>query len=163
MRTFARLAFAVAVVVGILLPCRRSHAVSMLLTIDSPRQCPEGLTIKSKSVNDGMVDVDVDLDAEQIAHPGELYQGRVRAHALLNIAAGGQPVASVTVQGEPEGKRTRYHFRLSPAAMKASELQIGVSLYEKDGFPTLGGGVSLQIRLAGFMPAEKATAPKAKP
>jgi hypothetical protein len=123
----------------------------MLLGIHSPEECPDGLIIKSK-FSDGMLVFDVEVDREEVAHAGELYKGRVGAHALLDIATPGQKVASVTLEGEAKGKRTHYQFRISPAAAKTSELQLGVSLYEKDGMPTIGGGVSLQIHLAGFEP-----------
>ena len=56
---------------------------------------------------------------------------------------------------------SNYHFSISPSAAKTSELQLGVSLYEKDGRPTVGGGKSMQIHLAGFEPKmEEKTKPK---
>ena len=123
----------------------------MLFDIRSPKHCPDGLTIKSK-VSDGMIEFDVAVDAEQIAQADELYKGRIQANAFLKIATAEQQIAFVNLRETTEGKRTRYHFRISRAAAKTSELQLGVSLYEKDGTPTIGGGVSMQIHLAGFQP-----------
>ena len=138
--------------VAVTLLCgRSSSAVVMLLKIDSPEQCPEGVTISSKA-RDGMIQFDVAIDPEQVAHAGELYKGRVRSSAFLDIVSGQEKVAFVSLDGNTEKNQTRYFFRLSPAAVKSSELQLGVSLYEKDGHPTVGGGVSLQIKLAGFEP-----------
>ncbi|MCI0541475.1 MAG: hypothetical protein L0Z50_40260 [Verrucomicrobiales bacterium] len=108
-----------------------------------------------------MIEFDVDVDAEKIAHADELYKGRVKANAFLSIAADGQEIARVNLHGATEGNRTRYHFRISPSAAKSSELQLGVHLYEKNGRPTFGGGVSMQIFLAGFEPTlEDKTNPK---
>ena len=137
-----------------------ANADLMLFKISAPKECPDGLTIKTKASN-GMIEFDVEVDAEQIAHAGELYKGRVRAHAFLNIATSEQQIAFVAVNGALKGKRTRYQFSISQSAAKTSDLQLGVDLYEKDGHPTLGGGVSLQVHLAGFEPKmEEKTKPK---
>lgn len=118
------------------------------------------MTIKSKA-SSGMIEFDVDVDAEKVAHADELYKGRVKANASLKIATAGQEIAWVNLHGAAEGKRTRYHFRISPSAAQSSELQLGVHLYEKDGMATVGGGVSMQIYLAGFEPKMEAkTKPK---
>jgi hypothetical protein len=152
MRAITRMSIGVAVAAALMLS-QRADADLMLLVVRAPQDCPEGLTIRSKAGSSGMIDYDVSLDAERIAHAGELYKGRVRARALLRIGTPGQPVASVTVHGATEGERTRYQFSLSPSAARDSELQLGVSLFEKDGFATVGGGVSMQVHLAGFAPA----------
>jgi len=123
----------------------------MLSKIGSPKDCPEGLIIKA-TLNDGMIAFDVDVDPEQIAHAGELYKGRVKANAFLNVATSEGQTAFVNLHGAPEGKSIRYQFRISPSAAKSSDLRIGVHLYEKSGRPTFGGGHSLQIHLAGFVP-----------
>jgi hypothetical protein len=101
-----------------------------------------------------MIEFDVYVDSDAIAS-NELYKGRARANAVLIIATAQEQIASVVVHGSPEGKggrRTWYQFRIAPSAAKTSELQLGVSLYEKGGTPTLGGGRSMQIYLAGFGP-----------
>ena len=147
-------AFAIALL--IILSGALIRADLMLMKIDSPKQCPEGLSIKSKATN-GMIEFDVDVNAEKLAHAGDLYKGRVKANAFLSVATPEEQVAWVSLHGAVEGPRTRYHFRISPSAAKSSELQIGVHLFEKDGMATIGGGVSMQIFLAGFAPtlAEK--------
>jgi hypothetical protein len=134
----------------------------MSFTIRKAEHCPEGLTVKSKVGKGGMIEFDVSLDADKIAHAGELYRGQVGANAYLQIGAREQQLASVTVQGDKEGKQTRYRFRLAPSAVRTSELQLSLSLYEKDGLPTLGGGVSMQIPLAGFEPGKNPAAAGAK-
>ncbi|MCI0541468.1 MAG: hypothetical protein L0Z50_40225 [Verrucomicrobiales bacterium] len=139
----------------IIVPCALLRADLMLMKIHSPKQCPDGLSIKSE-VNNGMIEFNVDMDAEKIAHADELYKGRVKANAFLRIATAGQEIAWVNLHGATEGNRTRYHFRISASAAKSSELQLGVHLYEKDGRPTFGGGVSMQIALAGFEPKVEA-------
>lgn len=134
-----------------LLSGRGSTTELMLHKIATPEQCPEGVTIKSKA-REGMIEFDVAIDPEQVAHAGELYKGRVKSSAFLDIVAGGEKLAFVNLQGTTEKQWTQYFFCVSPSAMKSTELQLGVSLYEKDGFPTLGGGVGMQIKLAGFEP-----------
>ncbi len=132
----------------------RSEADLMLMTIREPGDCPKALTIKSK-MNAPMVDFEIAVDPEAIER-NELYRGRIHANAIVQVADAAGAVASLAVQGTKEGKWTRYQVRLSPSAAKHSELQIGVSLYEKNGRPTLGGGVSLRIHLAGFVPKDQA-------
>src|SRR5688500_12307150 len=129
-------------------------ALIRMSDIHSPKECPEGLIIKS-TLSNGMIKFDVEVDTEVITNAGELYQGRTGAHALLNIAASEQQVASVTLHGAVKGKRTSYQFRISPSAAKTSKLALGVNLYEKNGLVTIGGGVDLQIHLAGFEPKMK--------
>jgi len=155
MSAIAKIAFVMAIAVA-LVPCQRSSADLMLLKIRGPEHCPEGLTIKSKA-SDGMLAFEISVDAEEVAHAGELYKGQVRANAYVKIATSEQQIAFVNVHGTTEGKTTRYQFRISPQAAKTSELQLGVHLYEKDGRPTFGGGVSMQIHLAGFEPKVEKT------
>lgn len=147
----------VAAFAGMLWPCRSSHAVVLQHTIHSPKDCPSGLSIKSKAVDVKMLEFDVSLNPEQIATRGK---GRVGAYAFLSIGPSDQRVATVTVQGVEDGKRIRYQFRLSPAAAKSSELQLSLSHFEEDGSQTVGGGVILEIHLAGWAPAEKVSQPK---
>ena len=163
MSDFAKIAFVAIAATLALVPCQRSNADLMLLTVSTAKEYPDGLTIESKAGKDGMIQFDVYVDAEEIAHADEAYKGRVKAHAVLNIATAEAQVASVVVHGSAEGKRTSYQFRMAPSAAKTSELQLGVSLYEKDGMPTIGGGVSMQVHLAGFVPKmEKADDAKVK-
>jgi hypothetical protein len=150
-----RIAISLVAVVLSLCLSKASRAELMLFKIRAPGDCPEGLTIKSKMV-EGLVQFDVTIDAEKIAHAGELYKDRAHAQAFLKIDLADQPVAWAALHGGKEGRLTSYQFRVSPAAAKSSELQLGVSLFEKDGFATLGGGVSLQIFLAGFEPRPSA-------
>jgi hypothetical protein len=153
MSAFVKIACVVAVTL-LLLPAQRSNADIMLHSIHGPKDCPNGLTIKSKATDGGMIQFDVYVDSDAIAR-NELYKGRARANAVLKIATANEQIASVVVHGSPEGKGTRrtwYQFSMAPSAAKTSELQLGVSLYEKDGMPTLGGGHSMQIYLVGFEP-----------
>lgn len=146
----SKAAFAIAALL-IILPGALIRADLMLMKIDSPKQCPEGLSIKSKATN-GMIEFEVDVNPETLAHAGELYKGRVKANAFLSIATPEMQIARVNLHGAVEGQRTSYHFRISPSAAKSSELQLGVHLFERDGRATFGGGVSMQIFLAGFEP-----------
>jgi hypothetical protein len=163
MNAFAKLPCVVAVGVLLLL-AQRSNADIMLHKIYGPKDCPDGLTIKSKATDGGMIQFDVYVDPDAIAN-NELYKGRARANAVLQVATAREPVASVVVQGSPEGKggrRTWYQFSVAPSAAKTSELQLGVSLHEKDGMPTLGGVHHMQIHLAGFGPERETTDAKSK-
>lgn len=147
------------VVVTVLLPAQSSNADIMLHTIHGTKDCPDGLTIKSKATDRGMIQFDIYVDSDAIAG-NELYKGRTRANAVLRITTAQEQIASVVVHGSPEGKggrRTWYQFKIAPSAAKTSELQLGVSLYEKDGMPTVGGGHGMQIYLAGFEPQMEKT------
>jgi len=145
-----------------LLSSSPASAELMLFKIRTVDQCPAGLTIKSKPV-EGLIQFDVTIDAEKIANAGELYKDRAHAQAFLKIDLADQPVAWAALHGGKEGRLTSYQFRVSPAAVKSSELQLGVNLFEKDGFATLGGGISMQIFLAGFEPKAEKDEGKAKP
>jgi hypothetical protein len=166
LKTVAAMLFVVSVaaLAVLLLPVQRSNADIMKHTIHGPKDCPDGLTIKSKATDRGMIQFDVYVDSDAIAS-NELYKGRARANAVLRITTAQEQIASVVVHGSPEGKggrRTWYQFSIAPSAAKTSELQLGVSLYEKDGMPTLGGGHSMQIYLAGFEPKREKTDAKPK-
>jgi hypothetical protein len=71
--------------------------------------------------------------------------------------------SSINLAGEPlpdADYQTWYQFSIAPFAAKTSELHLGVSLYEKDRMPTVGGGRSIQIYLAGFQPKMQRTGAK---
>jgi hypothetical protein len=136
---------------------RKADAVSILMTIEEPKQCPKALNIKAKAVNGGMIDFVVKLDAEGIADAGKLYQGRVGEAAYLEIATSDQKIGSVNVKGQKQKDgNTRYTFRLARTAAQASELHIALNLFEEDGTATIGGGVSMEIHLSGFLPEDAA-------
>jgi hypothetical protein len=158
-----KIIFAGILVVAALIPSL-VIADLILMKIDQPEHLPAGLTIESKPGDDGMTRFDVYVDAEAIAN-NELYKGRSRSHAVLKIATAREQIASVVVQGSPErksGGRTWYQFSVAPSAVENSELQVGVSLFEKDGMATLGGGKSMQIKLSGFEPKAKNADTKTK-
>jgi hypothetical protein len=157
MKSILTLSVLTALLLGASSQC---FAFSMRLDIHSLKECPDGLTIRSK-LSDGMIVFDVEVDPEEVARAGELYKGRVAANALLDVAVPGQKIASTTLHGETKGRSTRYQFRISPVAAKTSELNLGVSLHEKNGMVTVGGGVSMKIQLGGFEPKTE-TGPKQK-
>lgn len=149
-----RLTLLAALAAGCLL-IQRADGLHRLMKVREPRECPKGLKIESQTLDGGMIGFDVTVDAEEIAQPGELYRGRVRSHAYLDLSSKGKPLGFLRLHGSPEGRRTGYWFRLTPDAARESELQVGTALFEKDGHPTLGGGVTLQITLAAFLPAPR--------
>jgi hypothetical protein len=141
--------FAVAIA---LMPYQIANAVLTLSKIQAPEDCPDGLTIKTTAKN-GMIEFDVSIDVEKIANAGELYKGRVKSKAHLDISMSPeQKLAYVQLQGMPDSKPTRYHFSVAPPVIKSSKLYLSTSLFEKDGDPTLGGGVTIEVQLEGFGP-----------
>ena len=54
---------------------------------------------------------------------------------------------------EKDDARTTYRFKVSSEFAKHSKFYLSTHLHEKDGHPTLGGGVLYEISLAGFVPA----------
>jgi len=145
-----RAKIALVAVAMTLLTCQSADADLKLHKIRAPEHCPDGLTITAKA-NEGMIDFDVSVNAEEVAHAGELYKGRVKARAYLQIAAADQQLAYIRLHETIDAQRTRFQFRISPSAAKSSELHLGVNLFEKNGFATVGGGASMQIYLAAFV------------
>jgi hypothetical protein len=132
-----------------------SHALAdlMVFKIDKPTDLPAGLTIESKRRDDGMIQFVVYINTDTVVN-SELYKGRTRSNAHLNLATDREQIASVALQPSPERgtNRTWYQFSVAPSAINTSEFQLSVSLFEADGMPTLGGGRIMQIKLAGFQP-----------
>jgi hypothetical protein len=156
-KTKFKSSIAAALVVAVCSPC---FAVSILFPdVDSPKLCPEGLTITAQ-VQDSMIVFDLLVDSERLGQPGELYKGRVRSTLCLNCAIGEQQVASVYVKGTKEAANEHYQFRIASSAVKDSDLLLTTVLYETNGLATVGGGTTRRIRLAGFEPKREATKEK---
>lgn len=153
MKAFATATLWVGLTV-LLLTFQRAGADLTRQSIYAPQHCPDGLTLKSRVVSGGMLEFEVSLNAEQAVNAGAAYRGKVRPEAYLKVRLPDQQVAAVNLKGIAEGKQTRYSFRLSPSAARSSDLQLEVSLYEKDGKPA-PGGVAYQVFLAGFPPIAK--------
>src|SRR5262245_11412523 len=109
------IAIAVSLLIG-----TRADAVIKLPKVTDLEECPDGLTITTRADKDNkeMIEFDVAVDAEKVAHAGELYKGRVRPSAHLSIATAKEQVAFVQVQGTTRGKQTHYYFSISSAAAK---------------------------------------------
>jgi hypothetical protein len=153
--TFLSILIAAAVIPSV------AWAVLQLPEITRPEQLPAGLTIQSKLGDDGMIHFNVYVDVDAIVNSAnpELYKGRISSHGVLKIATAQETIASVALQGSPErktGGRTWYQFSIAPSALGNSELQLVVQRFEKDGMVTIGGGTTMQIKLAGFEPKAKA-------
>jgi hypothetical protein len=125
----------------------------VLLKITAPDHCPEGMEIASKP-KDGMIAFTVRVDPDKISG-NESYAGRIKSTGFLEISAAGKRIAYTRLHEHVAGKETLFQFRISEFAMESSQLHIGTHLFEKDGHPTLGGGVAMQIWLREFAPEKK--------
>ena len=137
----------------------RTCAGTILADITSPKQCDTYLKITSKPTKQGLIEFVVRIRPEEAANAGELYRGRVKTIGHLTISSADALLATMLVhQGSDKesGKQVaEYRFELSRQLAKHSVFSLSLSLFEKDGMPTIGGGKALQIHLDGFLPADR--------
>jgi hypothetical protein len=125
-------------------------ALSIFSRIDGPEACPENLRIEVKPARHqpGLLTLSVVFRP----YEPEPYRGRVGARAFLTVGTADRTLSQTGItlrQSKAEWVGT---FDLHPAAFAHSKLSIGSSLHEADGMPTVGGGVTYEIALAGFLP-----------
>ena len=99
-----------------------------------------------------MVDVVVRIDPDKVER-NELYEGRVKATCHLDLSVGADRVAYAQLQAKEEKDLTVFRINISAAAAKSSHLDLNTHLYEINGHPTMGGGMTFQIHIAGFLSA----------
>ena len=117
--------------------------------IHSLKECPDGLHITAKSTN-GMIDVVIRVDPDKLEH-NELYKGRIKATCHLDLSVGKDRVAYTQLQANAEKNQTVFRLKISATAASVSHVRLNTHLYETDGHPTLGGGTTLHVHLAGLI------------
>jgi hypothetical protein len=141
------------------LPQERANAISILSEVTSPRDCDTYLKITSKPTKQGLIEFIIRIRPEEAAHAGELYRGRVKAIGHLTISSADAPLATMLVhQGSDKesGKQVaEYRFELSRQLAKYSIFSLSLSLFEKNGMSTIGGGHAFKIHLDGFLPGDR--------
>ena len=120
--------------------------------IHSLKECPEGLHVAATSTK-GMIDVLIRVDPDKVEQ-NELYKGRAKATCHLDLFVGKDRVAYTQLQANAEDSQTVFRLKISETAASVSRLRLNTHLYEADGVPTLGGGKTFQIHLAGLIPAD---------
>jgi hypothetical protein len=153
--------------------------------IAARQDLPDSLRIESQAVADGMLEFVIRVDANKAANVDgdNLYKGQVSVTGSLHIATETSTIAQVLVEAERDiygrhrgdpimaradrsvkdkgnAQRT-YRFKVASKLAKHSNFNLSTHLHEKDGHPTLGGGVLYKISLAGFVPAQEPKGTKA--
>lgn len=178
-----------ALLVGLLFATNSSATPEILkVTITSPKHLPDYVQIEATPLDDGLIKFAVRLHKEKAAHVDHdtLYRGRVSVTALLELANAtegklartsieadrdvygvhqGDPVLTIAKPDRESSSKeveplTTFRFEIQKDLAAHSKLYINTSLHEKDGHPTLGGGIHYEIALAGFISADAATSPK---
>ena len=137
--------------------------VTLMPKLTSPESCPEHLQVTAKpdKTDADFVTVSVRFKPREYAP----YIGRVKATIWLELNHEGETVlrSGLSTKIAKDGFTTAY-FRIRKSALRESELTVSSHLFEKDGTPTIGGGVIYEIPLKGWItPRDKAAKPEAAP
>lgn len=127
-----------------------TQALTIMTTLRSPEECPKHLQITAKPDKKDADFVNVSVRFKPREH--EPYIGRVKAAFSLKLAHKGETLFSsgLRTQKARDGFTT-CHFRIRKSSLRESELTVSSSLFEKDGTPTVGGGVIYAIPLKGWI------------
>ena len=132
-----------------------NHALALIDfgEIHSPDQLPKGLLVKSvpNRETNGLITVAVTFAPDA----PELYRDRVKVFGQLTVNLAGKLIAESQLKSAQTAGTFTMTFRLAREAFPESELRLSTQLYEKDGLPTVGGGVIYKINLQGFHPLEE--------
>jgi hypothetical protein len=155
--------------------------------IGAPQDVPDYLRVESKAAPDGMLEFVIRVNPDKAAHVegDSLYKGRVSVTGSLHLATEKATIAQVLVEanrdiygrhrGDPvrarddrsvkekDDPQRNYRFKVASELAKHSKFHLSTHLHEKDGHPTLGGGVLYEISLAAFVPARAPKETKADP
>jgi hypothetical protein len=133
-----------------------ADAITEIGDITSPKECGDHLKVTAERSADKLIRYVVRINPETVTSAGQLYSGRVKSSAYLELASANENLASVAVEPQIAKRETEFRFRIAEHLAERSTLIISTNLYEKDGMPTLGGGVVYRIALKGFPPSAKA-------
>ena len=128
--------------------CADAHSLTRFQEIASPAGCPENLQITSApdEKNSSWVIISVRFKPRE----PDLYKGRVTAGFGLLLLEGDRTLLKSELKTSVKDGFTRARFRIHRAALAASQLNVSSHLHEKDGLPTVGGGVFYRVRLSGW-------------
>lgn len=123
-----------------------ARALTLIQRLDGPESCPKHLQITAKPDKK-----DADFVQVSVRFKPREYEpciGRVKATIWLKLAHEGETLLSsgLSTRKAKDGFATT-RFRIRKSSLGASELTVSSHLYERDGTPTVGGGVTYEVPL----------------
>jgi len=123
--------------------------LTRLITITSPKGCPEHLRINVQPIEGSQDQYQVDWVHTPMQHAS--HQDRVRMHGNLRVIQAGQLLASVPVRVSQKEGAMQGTFKLHRQAFESSRLILSTYLEDSHGIAMVGGGVVMEITLKGFL------------
>lgn len=139
-----------------------TQALTIITALRSPGECPKHLQITAEpgAKDAKFVTVSVRFKPDE----PDPYKSRVKADCHLSLIHNGETLFRSGLKTDKKDGFTTCRFRLHKDSMRESVLTVSSSLFEKDGHPTIGGGVIYEIPLKGWMiPRENAERTSASP
>ena len=137
--------------------------VVLMPKLTSPENCPKHLQVIAKP---DKKDADfVTILVRFKPREYKPYIGRVKTTFRLELAHEGETLfrSGLKTQKAKAGFTTT-RFRIRKSSLRESELTVSSHLFERDGTPTVGGGVIYEISLKGWItPGAKAQKPQPAP
>ena len=94
----------------------------------------------------------VRIDAIKAAIVPDEYSERFSVLGELAIVSADSLVGSMLLHKGTTRGRSEFVCELSPELAKQSSMTIRVTLFERDGMATIGGGHVFNVALGGFLP-----------
>ncbi len=138
---------------GLILLADTSFALTVFNTINTEGDCPPNLKLK---IEPPRADREMALVTVVLTpNAPEGYRGRVDTTVRLRTTRDDAPQFAGKLATIRQGESVHCRFQIHPAALRQTKLTVSTSLREKDGHPTVGGGVIYEIDLRGFFPAPR--------
>ncbi len=133
------------------------QSLTVFHTINRPEACPDHLDIRVKTHSREPNLQTLRLSYEP--HEPELYQGRQRVFAVLEIRNAEKDLQQrLSLEVNRKGKVHSASLSIAPELFAHAKLTLSTQLYEKDGHPTVGGGIIYEIPLTHFFKPSKTDA-----
>jgi hypothetical protein len=123
--------------------------VVLMPKLTSPENCPKHLQVIAKPDKKDADFVTISVRFKPCEY--EPYIAQVKATVWLELAHEGETLfrSGLSTKIAKDGFKTA-RFRIRKSALRESELTVSSHLFEKDGTPTVGGGVIYEIPLKGW-------------
>ena len=128
----------------------QAQALTVFHTLETPEACPDHLQIECRpnSRDQTLQTLHIRYDP----HEPELYRDRQRVFAILEIRnAKNELQQRLSLEVNRKGSVHSARLSLAPKLFAQAKLTLSTQLYEKDGHPTVGGGIIYEIPLANFL------------
>jgi len=138
-----------------------TQALTSMTTLRSPEECPKHLQVTATpdKKDADFVNISVRFKPQEY----KPYTGRIKATIWLELGHDGETLfrSGLSTRIAKDGYTTA-RFRIRKSALRESELTVSPHLFERDGTPTIGGGVIYEIPLKGWItPRDNAATPPA--